>query len=99
MEDDLYTVEAVLDLLGDGSDEEDLKDVFFPGSHDELGLVEELCEANDTDEEYDANGTEDELGQGGLARYLRPMLLLAKLNLLCMSIPTARVMHQRPRQM
>lgn len=90
----LYIVEAVLDLLADDSDEEDLKDLFFPGTDDELGLGEQLCEANDTDEKCDADGTEDELGQGGLAMYLMPMLLLAKLNLLCISIPTMTVMHQ-----
>lgn len=72
----LYTVEEVLDLLEDEpDDDQDPEDVFFPGSDDELGIVEEVLSEdeddsdNEVDSGHDGEGTENELDQGGEVRY------------------------------
>jgi len=45
----LYNVEEVLNLLeGDPDDDEELDEVFFPGSDDELGLFEDDVDGSDS---------------------------------------------------
>ena len=63
-----YTTEAVLELLDASDDEHDLDDMFFPGSDDELGLVEEeVCEeGGELGEEEGASDYEDGDGVGSV---------------------------------
>ena len=68
MAEGLYTVEAVLDLLDDvPEDDGEFEDIFFPGSDDELGLVEEElegCESDsDSEEPYEGDDDLDEEGE------------------------------------
>ena len=63
----LYNVEEVLNLLeGDPDDDEELDEVFFPGSDDELGLLEDYVDGSDSgsdDKCSDNDGVESELDQ------------------------------------
>ena len=64
----LYNVEEVLNLLeGDPDDDEELDEVFFPGSDDEFGLFEDDVDGSDSgsDDESSDNddGVESELDQ------------------------------------
>ena len=64
----LYNIEEVLNLLeGDPDDDEELDEVFFPGSDDELGLFEDDVDGSDSGSDDDSSdnddGVESELGQ------------------------------------
>ena len=63
MAEGLYTVEAVLDLLDDVPDDDgEFEDIFFPGSDDELGLVEEELDGQGESDAEDQYEGDDEMG-------------------------------------